>query len=123
MPTRVAALYARVSARARNEHTAWRSKLNEYCTRFDEEGQLLVRRMAGRLPDDWQACLPVYEPGDAALATRKTSETCLAALSGILSEIMSGSADLTPSNFTRWKSALDFQHPASGLGSYEGSYL
>lgn len=33
------------------------------------------------------------------------------------------SADLTGSNLTRWKSAVDFQPPSTGLGDYSGRYV
>jgi transketolase len=38
-------------------------------------------------------------------------------------ELLSGSADLTGSNNTRWKKAVDFQPPNSGIGDYSGRYL
>lgn len=38
-------------------------------------------------------------------------------------EFIGGSADLTGSNLTRWKTAKDFQHPSTGLGSYDGRYI
>lgn len=34
-----------------------------------------------------------------------------------------GSADLTGSNLTRVKSAEDFQHPDTKLGTYKGTYI
>lgn len=33
------------------------------------------------------------------------------------------SADLTGSNLTRWKDAVDFQPPSTKLGDYTGRYL
>lgn len=38
-------------------------------------------------------------------------------------EWFGGSADLTPSNLTRWKTAVDFQPESTGLGNYAGRYV
>lgn len=58
---------------------------------------------------DCQSCLPTYTPADKAQATRKFSEIALNALAPVLPELVGGSADLTPSNLTRFKDARDFQ--------------
>lgn len=57
------------------------------------------------------------------LATRKTSELVLDAIANSLPELLSGSADLTSSNLTRWKSASDFQAEGSDLGTLNGRYI
>ncbi|KAJ1553505.1 Transketolase, partial [Nowakowskiella sp. JEL0078] len=53
----------------------------------------------------------------------KTSEIVLNAIADKLPELIGGSADLTGSNYTRWKTAVDFQPPNTGLGSYNGRYI
>lgn len=71
----------------------------------------------------WESKLPVYKPGDPALASRKYSEVVLQAISGTLPELIGGSADLTGSNLTRVKEAVDFQPPSTKLGDYSGRYI
>jgi len=44
-------------------------------------------------------------------------------IADVLPELVGGSADLTGSNFTRWKTAVDFQPASTGLGSYAGRYF
>src|SRR5271155_1203015 len=46
---------------------------------------------------------------DDAVASRKLSEICLTKLVAAIPELVGGSADLTGSNLTRWKGAVDFQ--------------
>jgi transketolase len=46
---------------------------------------------------------------DAAVASRKLSEIALTKLVEVIPELVGGSADLTGSNLTRWKGAVDFQ--------------
>merc|ERR1712130_275334 len=83
----------------------------------------LKRRLTGKLPEGWQNKLPVYKPTDGAMASRKLSEAVLEAIHDTVPELMSGSADLTGSNNTRWKSAVDFQPPSTGIGEWSGRYM
>ena len=83
----------------------------------------LSRRLRGELPKDWEKVLPTYESTDPAIASRKLSESVLSAVQSVLPELMSGSADLTSSNLTRWKNVIDFQATDTGLGRQEGRYL
>lgn len=46
---------------------------------------------------------------DTPVATRKLSEIALTKLVEAIPEMVGGSADLTGSNLTRWKGAVDFQ--------------
>lgn len=67
--------------------------------------------------------LPRFSPSDDAVATRKLSEVVLTAIEQSLPELLGGSADLTGSNLTRWKNAVDFQPPSTNLGDYSGRYI
>lgn len=95
----------------------------QYKVEFPQEGAEIERRFSGKLPQGWEAALPRFTPADPAVATRKLSEGVLTSLSDILPELLGGSADLTGSNLTRWKKAVDFQHPSTGLGDYSGRYF
>lgn len=101
----------------------WNKLLEKYCGEHKEDGSELKRRIAGKLPEGWQSKLPVYKPSDAAIASRKLSESVLEAIHEAVPELLSGSADLTGSNNTRWKNAVDFQPPSLGIGEYSGRYL
>ncbi len=52
------------------------------------------------------------------VATRKASEIALEAITAVMPELIIGSADLTPSNNTRTKNAVDI-----APGSYNGRYI
>lgn len=47
----------------------------------------------------------------------------LSAIHDTLPELFGGSADLTGSNLTRVKNAVDFQPPNTKLGTYAGRYF
>jgi transketolase len=68
---------------------------------------------AGNLPVNLDDVLPKFE-ADQSIATRKASGKVLDALMPHLPLVMGGSADLTPSNNTRFADAVDFQKDAPG---------
>ncbi|RDB24152.1 Transketolase 1 [Hypsizygus marmoreus] len=101
----------------------WNSLLAAYGQKYPAEHAELTRRIAGKLPENWEKSLPVYKPTDAAQASRKLSEIVLTAIIPELPELLGGSADLTGSNLTKVKNSVDFQPPSTGLGTYAGTYI
>ena len=101
----------------------WNTLLAAYAKQYPKEHAELTRRIAGELPQGWEKSLPVYKASDAAQASRKLSEIVLTAVSPVLPDLLGGSADLTGSNLTRVKDAVDFQPPSTGLGDYTGTYI
>jgi len=101
----------------------WNKMFEKYSQEHKELADDLKRRQTRKLPEGWQTKLPVYKPTDKAVATRKLSESVLEAIHDAVPELLSGSADLTGSNNTRWKKAVDFQPPNLGIGDYSGRYL
>jgi transketolase len=115
--------YAGIAQRGASAESEWQKTFKAYSDKYPQEAKDLARRLEGKLPDGWEKALPVYKPTDDAVASRKLSEIVLTKLSDAVPELVSGSADLTGSNLTRWKSAVDFQHPSTGLGDYSGKYI
>lgn len=122
VPTEASQYYSAIAENAKGSRKHWDHSLAEYTQTYAGLAAELERRMARRLPEGLAASLPKYSPSDAAAATRKLSETVLCALSEVLPEMVGGSADLTPSNLTKWKGSVDFQRPGP-LGSYAGRYI
>jgi transketolase len=113
----------KIAAKNQEQEKKWNELLEQYKQKYPEEAADLQRRIDGKLPSGWEKHLPTYKAGDDAVATRKLSETCLSAIQGALPELFGGSADLTGSNLTRWKEAVDFQPPSTNLGTYAGRYV
>ena len=101
----------------------WNELFKKYQSEHKDAGADLARRIERKLPEGWEKSLPTWKPTDAADATRKTSEKVLEAIHKAVPELLSGSADLTGSNNTRWKDAVDFQPPNLGIGEWSGRYL
>ncbi len=114
---------AKIATPGAKANQEWDAKFAKYQQKYPEQGKELARRLAGELPAGWCSKLPTYTPADSAVATRKLSEIVFQSIYDELPEMIGGSADLTPSNLTRWKEAVDFQPPSSGLGDYSGRYI
>jgi transketolase len=123
VPQEVYDLYGKHSSEGAAHEEEWNKLLSKYSEQFPKEHADLTRRIKGELPEGWQKSLPVYTPSDSAVASRKLSETVLSKIESVLPELFGGSADLTGSNLTRWKEAVDFQPKANGLGDYSGRYV
>ncbi|CAK7205041.1 Transketolase [Sporothrix eucalyptigena] len=123
VPQAVYDLTAKKIAEGAAAENEWNSLFAKYGEQYKAEHAEFSRRLKGDLPEGWEKNLPVYKPSDAAVASRKLSETVLSKIEEVLPELIGGSADLTGSNLTRWKGAVDFQPPSTGLGTYAGRYL
>ena len=123
VPENVQQLYSKVAERGAALEKEWEQLFASYKEKYPNEYAELSRRINGELPEGWEQKLPVYKPGDPAVASRKLSETVLTAITPVLPDLMGGSADLTGSNLTKVKSSVDFQPDSTGLGSYKGIYV
>jgi len=123
VPQEVYDMYHKHAAEGAAAEQEWNQLLEKYCSEYKDLGADLKRRLTKKLPEGWQKSLPVYKPEDKAVASRKLSESVLEAIHEVVPELLSGSADLTGSNNTRWKNAVDFQPPSTGIGQWSGRYL
>jgi transketolase len=117
VPDGVKAHMWKVQAEGKKAEAAWDKLFADYAPKYPELAAQFKDAVSGKLPVDLDEILPAFEPG-SSVATRKASGKVLAALMPKLPLILGGSADLTPSNNTRWPEAKDFQKDAR-----EGRYL
>ncbi|KAI9697777.1 MAG: Transketolase [Candelina mexicana] len=123
VPQEVYDMYGKHASEGAAAEQEWNKLFEKYGQEYGKEAADLKRRLSGALPDGWQKSLPTYKPGDAAVASRKLSESVLEAIHEAVPDLVGGSADLTGSNNTRWKNAVDFQPPNLGIGDYGGRYI
>ncbi|KAF8980070.1 Transketolase [Entomortierella lignicola] len=116
-------VYHASAAKGTKLNEDWDALFEKYQSTYPKEGAELKRRLDNKLPEGWAKALPSFTPADKPSATRKLSEGILNKIADILPELLIGSADLTGSNLTRWKTAVDFQPESNGLGNYAGRYM
>ena len=109
IPGEVMEFYREAVERGREIETEWNTRLDTYKKEYPELGAELQRRLNGELPEGWDSAIPTFPEDAKGMATRSSSGKVLNALSSKLPELIGGSADLTPSNNTKFEEAGDFQ--------------
>ncbi len=118
IPDDVMAAWRQAGSRGAATRSAWESRLLS-----NANGTEFTRRMNGELADtsamtDYLASLIANPPN---VATRKSSEMALEAITAAMPELLGGSADLTGSNNTKTKSTKPLtRHDYSGRYIYYG---
>jgi transketolase len=100
VPGEARALWAGVAERNAGRRAEWGALRERWAAAHPELADELARRLAGRLPEGWDAGLPVYAADAKPIATRAVSGKALNALAERLPELVGGSADLAESNNT-----------------------
>ena len=99
----------------------WNTKFDAYAAEYPELAAEFKRRMAGELPANWKQASDALIAGandkKENLASRQSSQKCIAGLAPTLPEFLGGSADLTGSNLT---SCDSFTHVS---GKEMGNYI
>jgi transketolase len=102
VPDDILAAWRAVGARGKPQNTAWRERLAAL-----EPGKRaeFERRIRGDLPKDFDGVIDAYKRKLAAdapeVATRKAGEAALNVIAPAVPELVTSSADLTPSNNTK----------------------
>lgn len=117
VPAEARERYGQAAAAGRAAHRAWDELTARYAAEHPEPAATLRAALAGELPAGWDAYLPTWDAG-AKVSTRAASGKVLDAIAPRLPTLIGGSADLTPSNNTRPKDAVDIQP-----GRYAGRYI
>ncbi|MDA0566362.1 transketolase [Streptomonospora sp. S1-112] len=94
--------------RGRSARSAWEREFAAWRENAGERAELFDRLHSGRLPQDWEKSLPVFEASAKGMATRKASGEVLSAIAPVLPELWGGSADLAGSNNTTPKGEPSF---------------
>jgi transketolase len=118
IPDDVRAAWHEAAGRSAPAHAAWQKRLEALDPAKRAEFE---RRMAGTLPaalgETFTALKEKLVAAPAEMATRKASEISIEAVVPVLPELITGSADLTPSNNTKVKGLVDI-NPDDFSGRY-----
>ncbi|MFH1370147.1 MAG: transketolase [Planctomycetota bacterium] len=108
--------------KGRRAEAKWNRLFKKYAEAHPELAEQFRNAAEGKITVDIESLLPKFDlikdGKPNAIATRSASGKTLDALMPQIPFIMGGSADLTPSNNTRWKDVKDFQK-----NSLDGRYL
>ena len=109
IPGEVLEFYRGAIDKGREAEEDWNVRFDIYRSVYPDLGAELDRWLKGELPEGWDRDLPSFAPDAKGMATRSASGKVLNVLSAKLPELVGGSADLTPSNNTKFEEAGDFQ--------------
>jgi transketolase len=119
VPEPILAAWRKAGKRGRKLRKAWTEALEAIPS--DKRAEF-ERRLRGELPASLGETVLAYKrklAGDATpVATRKASQAALDVLAKAVPELLTGSADLTPSNNTKVSATAEI-----GPGSYKGRYI
>ena len=100
----------------------WNTRFDAYKAACPELASEFERRQTGKLPKNWNKDIAAWisqlreeKPG---WATRVASGKTIGAMAKVLPELVGGSADLAPSNNTKWPEAVAFSKDTP-----EGNYI
>jgi transketolase len=120
VPDEVRALWDARSAGLERQ-VAWDTRMAAYRTAYPQEAAELERRMKGELPAGFDRLVAdtaaAAQAAAQAVATRKSSQIVLEALTKALPELLGGSADLTGSNLTNTTSTPALRFGADGAAN------
>lgn len=116
VPDEVQTNFEKYIDEGKKQENAWNYLLSQYKKHFpfDELDNFLNKK----LPLDWEKLLPIFTNENGNIATREASGKVIESIWNQFPFLVGGSADLTPSNNTRAKSATDFQS-----SNYSGRYI
>lgn len=104
VPDDVLLHFANKGVRRGNEQfDDWNARWGKYREQYPAEAAELMAIWSGKLPENWDADIPVFEAGGKPMATRVSSGKVLNAIARRVPWLMGGSADLAGSN----KSLID----------------
>ena len=104
--------------RGKREEDAWQRRFDAYAEAFAGEARELRTSLEAKLPDGWDADIPVFPTDAKGMATREAGGKVLSAIAPKLPALTGGSADLDPSTYTAVKGLGDFD-PRSTPGENE----
>ena len=109
VPDEATQLFARVRAHGVELQAEWQQRMQAYRAEHGDVARDFLRVMAGDLPAQWDAKLPMLTPKDGEMATRDAGARAIAVIAESVPNFVGGSADLDPSTRTMMKEKGDFQ--------------
>uniref|UniRef100_A0A0B7JN99 Transketolase-like pyrimidine-binding domain-containing protein n=1 Tax=Bionectria ochroleuca TaxID=29856 RepID=A0A0B7JN99_BIOOC len=122
-------IFADLKARGQKLEQDWNALVADYAKEYPELHKEFIARVEGRFTQDWRSIIPSKESFPTTpTPSRKSAGLVCNPLAAKLTNMMVGTADLSPSVNMAWKDKVDFQHPdlrtTAGInGTYQGRYI
>jgi transketolase len=119
VPDEALKIFRREIDKGAQREAEWNALFAKYEQAHPDLAKEFKRASEGKLPEDWEQFwndLPKFDP-TVPMATREAQGKVLDAIMPKLPLVLGGSADLTPSNNTRFKGVTDFSK-TNRLGRY-----
>ncbi|GLB02137.1 hypothetical protein AtubIFM57258_003478 [Aspergillus tubingensis] len=129
IPEDVYDFFRDIPGRGEAHEASWHAAVAKYREEYPELAAEFARRVAGKLPEDWNKYIPnKEEQPTSSTASRKSAGVITNALGQNINSFLIGTGDLTPSCNVAYKNKVDFQSPdlqtVCGLtGDYSGRYI
>ncbi|MDB5708066.1 MAG: transketolase [Sphingomonas bacterium] len=98
-----------IAGRGQPLREAWEAKYAAYCTAYPDLAAQIDAMLTGKLPDGWDADIPVFDADPKGIASRDAGGKVLNAIAAKVPWLVGGSADLSPSTKTDIKGASSFE--------------
>jgi len=108
VPDEARAVFDQSSLKGKKAESDWNQMLQSYQSAYPELAKTFQNAAKGTLPHNWMDRIPRFEAGES-IATRVASGKFLEKVMPQFPLVLGGSADLTPSNNTRFSEATVFQ--------------
>lgn len=108
IPDDVLVHYRQALAEGTALEQTWAVQFAAYQDAYPDLAAELSRALEGRLPQDWDADIPTFEPNEKGMATRNASGKVINAIAKYVPTFMGGDADLAESTKTLIEGEGDF---------------
>lgn len=120
-PEAALAHFRKTIEHGKHRKTQWCELFDNYTNAFPQAANELQHLIDARLPEDWDADIPVFPADAKGMATRVASGRIMNAIAPRLPALIGGSADLDPSTYTALKGWGDFEPPGIDAHDRQGS--
>ena len=108
VPDNVKSVFNQAGENGKKKEAEWNQVFKDYSATHQELAAQFQDAAAGKLPEKWEESIPEFKAGEAVAARVASGKF----LEGVMPEfpmVLGGSADLTPSNNTKFSQAAVFQ--------------
>ncbi len=108
VPDEAKSIFSQAGLKGKKAEAEWDQLFQAYADAHPDLAATFQDAVQGKMPEKWEDAIPAFEAGDA-VATRVASGKFLEAVMPQFPMVLGGSADLTPSNNTKFSTATVFQ--------------